>query len=85
MLFLAVFPLNLALAGMAQLAPIRYHSNLSGRLGLIWSSGKFAQLFSFFPGFGLLIKQSLNDWGFGFEEVYFRTHAGIATVWAQVV
>ena len=60
MLFLAVFPLNLALAGMAQFAPIRYHSNQSGRLGLIWSSDKFARLFIFLPSFCLLIKQPLR-------------------------
>jgi acetylornithine deacetylase/succinyl-diaminopimelate desuccinylase-like protein len=34
------------------------HAN---RLGLIWSSGKFARLFSFFLGFERLIKQSLNE------------------------
>ena len=60
MLFLAVFLLVWLLVDMAQFASIRYHSGLSGRLDLIWSSAKFARLSHFHLCLYIVSKQPLR-------------------------
>jgi type I restriction enzyme S subunit len=51
---------------------------------LIWSSGKFARLFSFLPSFFLLIKQSLSDLDAGVAALE-RVRAGLKRYKASVL